>query len=258
MKFKETLKSSWKYFKPNETILIFVGVFLFMTILTVMAMYRKENKFDSNVRYENLTAEQRRQVESFNDEAKLGEDDSMVRQTERVREASSIGLGLSLFLVRERVSNNRTLNLKEVMTEFAKSEILPPGCQVLQPDKTVDYGVVRTQRGIYYVRYLSQPLKIEILSSGVNGLADGNTFILRLPDTSAAKIPVEANSPKVTTAGAWATLFEAPPNVNHYIPAPFAPAQSFQAMNWKIVGLQQVEFSPEKLQEINNFLQKQN
>lgn len=257
MKIKELVKSSWKFFKPNETILIFVGIFLFMTILTVVSMYRRENKFESNVQYENLTAEQRRQVESMTEDVKLGEDDAVVRQTERIREASSIGLGLSLFLVRERVSNDRVLNLKETMTEFGKSEILPPGCHVLQTDKNTDFGIIRTRRGVYYIRYLAQPLKIEILSSGINGTADGNTFILRLPDTSAAKIPVEANSPKVTSAGAWATLFEAPSSENHYIPPPFASAQAFQAMNWKIVGLQQAEFSPEKLQEINNFLQKQ-
>lgn len=237
--------------------LIIFGVFFVLAVFTVVAMYRAPKKDSFSVRYENLTPEQRRQLESLADDARVGETDKNVRYAERVREASSIGLGLSLYLVRERVSRDRTLSLQEAMSEFAKSDVLPPSCQVLLPDRQTDYGLVQTARGIYYIRYSPSPLKIEILSGGFNGLSDGSTFILRVPDTSAANLPIEANSLKVKSAGAWATIFEAPENENHYIPPPFTPVQTFTAMNWQVRGLQQTELSAERVQELNGFLHRQ-
>jgi hypothetical protein len=256
MKAAQTL---WKYTKPTETMLIMFGVFAFLAIVTAITMYRNsENKFNGQVRYENLSPETRRQVESVAEDIRLGEDDSNLRYAERIREASSIGLGLSLYIVRERVSSDRVLTLPQMMDEFAKSDVLPPSCKVLLPDKPTDYGLVQTARGIYYIRYQSSPLKLEILSSGADPVADGSTFILRVPDTSAAKIPIEAGSNKVKSAGAWATIFEAPASENYYIPPPFAPVQSYAAMNWQVRALQQTELSPERMQKINEYLQRQN
>ena len=256
---KKVIKSAWKYLKPNEFVLVIFGVFIVLAIFTAIKMYRDPSveKFDGKLNYENLSPEQKRQIESIAEDTRLGETDSNLRYAERVREASSIGLGLSLYLVRERVSNNRVLTLQQTMVEFAKSDLLPPACQVLNPDSQTDYGLVKTERGVYYVRYSPAPLKLEVLSSGANGLADGSTFIIRVPDTSAANLQVKANSAKTTSAGAWATIFEAPENENHYIPAAFAPVQSFAAMNWQIRALQQTELSPERVQELNKFLQRQ-
>lgn len=250
-------KNFWKFVKPTETIFIMGGVFFVLTVVTVVTMYRNNNSFKPEVRYENLTPEQRRQIESVSEDIRLGETDSNARYADRVREASSIGLGLSLYLVRERVSKDRTLTLSETMTEFAKSDVLPPSCEVLLPDRPTDYGLVKSAQGIYYVRYSPSPLKIEILSGGYNGLADGSVFILRVPDTSAANLPLENASPKTTSAGAWATIFEAPANQNHYIPPAFAPVQTFTAMNWQVRPLQQTELSAARMQELNNFLQRQ-
>ncbi len=255
------IKIIWSFFKPNETILVIFGVFLVLCAVTAAAMYRNSEsaKFTGTVRYENLSPEQRRQIESVSDEIRIGETDSNLRFAERLREASSIGLGLSLYLVRERVANNRFLTLAEMMTEFSKSDLLPPACQVLLSTRpTTEYGMVQTARGTYFIRYSPAPLKLEILSAGKNGLEDGATFLVRVPDTSAAKLPVNANSSKVTSAGAWATLFEAPLNQNHYIPPPFAPVQSFAAMNWQIRPLRQTELSAERMQELNGFLQRNN
>lgn len=255
---KKAIKSAWKFLKPNEFVLVLGGVFFVLAVVTAIQMYRNSDaeKFNGKLTYENLTPEQKRQIESIAEDTRLGETDNNLRYAERVREASSIGLGLSLYLVRERVSNNRVLTLAQTMSEFAKSELLPPACQVLTPDRPTDYGLVQTSRGVYYIRYSPAPLKLEVLSSGFNGLSDGSTFIIRVPDTSAANLPVAANSPKVTSAGAWATIFEAPENENHYIPPAFAPVQTFTAMNWQIRALQQTELSPERVRELNKFLQR--
>lgn len=255
----KSLKTVWSFLKPNETMLVAFGVFAVLAIVTAVTMYRdtEQKSFNGTLRYENITPEQRRQVESIAEDIRIGETDVNLRFTERLREASSIGLGLSLYLVRERVSNNRILTVPQMMAEFAKSDLLPPACQVLLSTRsTTEYGLMQSERGYYYIRYSPSPLKLEILSAGRDGLEDGATFLLRVPDTSASKMPIEANSSKVSSAGAWATLFEAPLNTNHYIPPPFAPVQTFTAMNWQVRALQQTEFSPERMQEINSFLQR--
>lgn len=255
MKLEKTRKAAWKFLKPNETMLIMFGIFTVLAIVTGVSMYRRETKFEGNLVYQNLSSEQRRQAEKMPEIAKVGEDDTSFRLSERIREASAVGLGLSMYLVHERISDNRVLTLQQMMSEFSKSDLLPPAAVVLFPDRQTDYGIVKTALGAYFVRYSPAPLKIEILSSGFQGLGDGATFIIRLPDTSAASLRVTANSPKVTSAGAWATLFLAPENENHYIPAPFSPVQTFAAMNWQITPLQQTELSPAKVQELNTFLQ---
>lgn len=252
-------KNAWQYFKPNQSMLLMGGFFCVIAIVVVVTMHRQRQQqpFAAKLRYENLTPEQKRQFDNFGDAARLGEDDGNVRYAERLREASSVGLGLSLYLVRELVAHNRTLSLSEVMNEFAHSDILPPFCQVVSPSPSKDFGVVQTPNGLYIIRYSPVPLKVEVISSGAKGLADGPTFLLRVPDTSAAHLPLPAQNRRVTSAGAWATLFEAPLNENHAVPSAFAPTQTFTALNWRVQPLQQTELAPDKVQELNRFLQQQ-
>lgn len=239
--------------------LLMGGFFCVIAIVVAVTMYRqsRQQPFAAQLRYEHLTQEQKRQFANFGDGARLGEDDRNARYAERLREASSIGLGLSLYLARERVVNNRALSLSEAMYEFAHSDIVPPACQVVPQTPMKDYGVAQTANGLYIIRYSPVPLKVEVLSSGAQGLADGPTFLLRVPDTSAAHLPLPAQNRRVTSAGAWATLFEAPLNETHAVPPPFAPAQTYTALNWRIQPLQQTELTPDKIQQLNQFLQQQ-
>jgi len=251
-------QTAWKFLKPNETMCVIFGVFFFLAIITAISMYRNKSEFNAEINYEKLTPAQKKRVDAIAANVPVGDSDKNVRYAERVREASSIGLGASLFLVSQRVSRNRVMTLPDVMKEFAKSDLLPPGVTVLFPNTPASYGLLKTERGFYYLNYSAAPLKVEILAASLNGLADGAEFILRVPDTSAANMKPSVDSSKVSSAGAWATIFEAPENENHYIPPPFSPVASFTAMNWKIRPLQQSEMSPERIKELNEYLQKQN
>ena len=250
--------SAWKFVKPNEMMFVFAGGFFLLVIITAVSMYRNSAPYQSQVNYENLPPEQKKRVDDVLKNVPVGDDDKNVRYAERVREASSIGLGLSLFLVSERVSGNRVLTLPDAMNGFSRSALLPPGVIVLLPEKAVSYGLLRTERGIYYINYSPRPLKIEILAGSFSSLADGAVFVLRVPDTSAARLKPDVASPKISAAGAWATIFEAPETENHYIPPPFSPAQTYLAMDWKMRPLQQAEMSPQRVEQLNQFLQNQN
>ncbi len=254
---KDLKEKTWQYLKPSELMFVLFGVFIFLSAVAGVMIYRGE-QFSGKLKYEDLSPDQKTKVKNLAENIQLGNDDQNVRYAERVREASSIALGVSIFLVSERISHNRVLTLEELMTEFSKSDLLPPSVQVVLPDRKTDYGMLRTDRGVYFIRYLPKPLKIEILSGSFAGKSDGVVFIIRLPDTTAANMSPQVDSQKVTSAGAWATLFEAPETGDHYIPPPFAPVETYKAMNWQIKPLQQTDISPERLQQLNDFLKREN
>lgn len=251
-------ETAWKFLKPTETMCVILGVFTLLALVAGISMYRDETAFNATLSYEKMSPTQKKRAETLALNIPTGDFDKNVRYSERIREASAIGLGASLFLVSERVSRNRVLTLIELMRDFSKSDLLPPGTEVLLPTTPASFGLLKTTRGFYYLHYSPAPLKVEILAASFNGLADGAEFILRVPDTSAANLKPEVSSIKVTSAGAWATIFEAPETDNHYIPPPFSPAAAYLAMEWKIRPLQQSEMSAERVAQLNEYLQKQN
>lgn len=236
---------------------VVIGVFVVLAVITLVVM-RRDKAFDAEFKYENLSPVQKKRADAIVANIPTGDSDKNVRYADRIREASSIGLGMSMFLVSQRVSKNRIMSLPELMKEFSTSDLLPPGVAVLLPDKAVSYGLLKTGSGLYYLNYSPRPLKIEVLAASFNGLHDGAVFVLRLPDTSAANLKPQADSPKVFSAGAWATLFEAPENPNHYIPPPFSPAETYRALNWQTRPLQQSEISPQRMAQLSEYLQKLN
>lgn len=250
----ELKKTTWKYLKPSPVIMMMFGVFAVISMFALVSNYREGDKFEANIKYEMSESRKKRIIESIPEEVRTGEYDKNVRYSDRIREASSVGLGLSMFVISQRVSKGRVMALSDVMTEFSASELLPPGVTVLLTQKELSFGVVQTQRGIYLIRYSSRPLKLEILATTIRGFEDGAVFILRIPDTSASNKKVSGKSSKVKTAGAWATLFEAPENVKHSIPPAFSNVSTFEQLNWKVSPLQQTELSPERIKQLNEFV----
>lgn len=242
------------FFKPEAPQVIIA--FLMLTICG-MAYFSMTAEQTHNLKVEYEAKKQRLIAdESIEPElVQLGETDPTVKYAERQREASSIGLGMSLFVVRQRVSYQRSFDdIQSLLSEFAKSDIFPPQMTMLVPKQAVAYGIIGSARGLYYIRYQPNPLKIEILACGNNGLDDGAVFVLRLPETSAADVRVEPNA-KVSVAGKWATLFVSPSYGNAYLPPAFAPPADYQNSGWTIEPLRSAEISPEKLNQIQNFLQ---
>jgi hypothetical protein len=192
------------------------------------------------------------------EEIRLGETDPNTLLTERIREASALSIGLGWFVLSERVTDTPkvTESVNELMDNFSQSPLLPPGMTVLNPTIKTDYGLLATRLGVYYVRYRARPLMIEILASGRKGGADGAVFALRIPDRSAAEFAAnQPGSSKIKIAGAWASLYIAPDNQNAYIPPPFSPGTAYLNTGWKPEVLRADNFSPEKINELQNFLE---
>lgn len=258
---KNRLSSVIGFFKPDAGQLVFVvaGV----VIVGAFALSRfSGDTLDARVEFtnDNPVAEFKKSRTQLTSESiRLGETDSNLRLAERIREGSSIAIGLGWFVLGERVGDapTTTRDIGELMENFARSSLLPPGCQVLSPISKPDYGLIQTPRGLYFIRYRASPVAIEVLASGNKGSADGAAFVFRVPDRMASEyLASQPNqSSGVKSAGGWASLYLAPENQNAYIPAPFAPGEAYLNTGWKPEPMRVEDFTPEKLAELQNFLE---
>lgn len=259
---KNRLSSVIGFLKPDAGQLVFVVAGI--VIVGAFALSRFSNEtLDARVEFtENspIAEFKKSRTQLTSESIRLGETDSNLRLAERIREGSSIAIGLSWFVLSERVSDapKTTSDIGELMENFSRSPLLPPGCHVLFPVSKPDYGLIETPRGLYFIRYRANPVAIEVLATGNKGSADGAVFVFRVPDRMASEYL--ANQPNQTSgvkesAGGWASLYIAPENKNAYIPAPFAPGDAYLNTGWKPEPMRIDKFTPEKLAELQNFLE---
>lgn len=176
----------------------------------------------------------------------MGDNDPAVRYADRLRDASALSISFSLYTLNERMVNNRIIqDNASVLDGLNKSGLMPPGLSVASQS-----GVVRSPYGLYYIRYRPNPFGVEILSVGGNGLADGEVFIIRLPDSAP---PPAAELAPSQSAGGYATLYTAPRG-DTVVPKPFASFKDMESAGWKQEPLRAAPYSPEQVQELKNWL----
>lgn len=254
------LSSFFGFLKPDSNQLVFVVAALVIIGGFIMSRFAGGEKLNANVQFEENSPIEKfknRRTQLTSETVRLGETDPNLRLAERTREASAMAIGLGWFVLNERTSASPkiTLAVSELMENFARSPLLPPGCSVLMTTTKTDYGLIQTARGLYYVRYRARPLMIEILASGRDSGVDGAVFALRLPDRQAADyLANQPNMASVKIAGSWASIYMAPENKNAYIPPPFAPGAAYLNTGWKPEVLRAGEFSSEKINELQKFL----
>lgn len=258
LRFAQGLQKFFKPEPPQVVIFVMICVFSLMAYFSMTAEQTHELRVQYADKKNKLAADE---AAVSAEVISLGETDPTVKYAERQREASAIGLGLSLYIVRQKISYDRDFkDIPVLMSEFSKSDIFPPQTKLIQTQNAVPYGIFATTRGLYYVRYQAAPLKLEIIACGANGLKDGAVFVLRLPETAAANSSVQDSAADLTNgksapAGKWATLFVSPSAGNPYLPPAFSDASVYQNSGWTIEPLRSTEFSPEKIQQLQKFLE---
>lgn len=208
---------------------------------------------DASVLYndDNPANQEKQKKQAKKEFYQTGEYDANLKYAERVREASAISLGLSLFLLRERIMEQKTsASINDILARFDTHELKPPGVRV-QSNSGADYGLVRSTRGVYLLRYRAKPFVLEVLACGTNGMSDGAIFLLRVPDQARAQI-VGGDSTQVVAS--WAVLYVAPNNRAAWIPPAFSPAETFVNTGWQLEPLQANDVSPDRLAELNRYL----
>lgn len=246
------MKNPLKDLSPSAYVFL---VTFFIVVVAGLARYKAGHSFDPNVTFEDGSAQEetaRRESGYKVKPSSLGQNDISVRYADRLRDASALTLGLSLYVLHERLANNRAIpTASALMSEFGRSDLMPPRMSVLTPDRPLEYGMVASPLGVYFVRYRPTPLTVEVLAAGARGLSDGAIFMIRLPEAQPA--PVSSDVQQQNIAGGYATVFVAP-FANATVPVAFSSPQAFIAAGWSQEPLRTVPFSPEKLAALQNFL----
>ncbi|MEP7342606.1 MAG: hypothetical protein ABI977_33065 [Acidobacteriota bacterium] len=164
-------------------------------------------------------------------------DGEVERTAARVRDASALTMGLTLFAVNEGLNRRAITNVGTLVGRFAARSLLPPGVR-----QNTAPGVLESERAMIYVRYRPEPLAIEILSVGRERL-DGPALIGRIAAGG--------------DEDAGASLFIARGLGDVLLPDPFTPAARMTALNWSLEPLRDRAFTPQEMEQINGWLQAQ-
>jgi hypothetical protein len=168
-------------------------------------------------------------------------DGEVERTAARVRDASALTMGLTLFAVNEGLNRRAMTNVENLVTRFAARDLLPPGVK-----QNAAQGVLESARALIYVRYRPEPLAIEVISVCRERL-DGPALIGRI--ATGGQVDTSANT--------GATLFVARGLGDVQLPEPFAPAARMTALNWTPEPLRDRAFTPQEMEQINGWLQAQ-
>jgi len=95
---------------------------------------------------------------------------------ERLREAAALGVGSMLVATQRDLDHAPILSVEALLRAMAREELLPPDMVLDQSGSSVS-----SKHAVYYVRYRSDPLGVEIVSVG-RGSLSGPPLLVRLPD----------------------------------------------------------------------------
>jgi len=124
-----------------------------------------------------LEQQRRQQVRAF---VSVSEGE-VARTEERIREATAVALGVSLFAATESLSHRIPASELALLSGVEKAGLFPPGMELI--DNSV---LITSERGTLRVRYRPEPLCIEVVSIG-RERTDGPALLLRVPSMIAGK-----------------------------------------------------------------------
>ena len=130
-----------------------------------------------NQAQEILERQRRQQVRAF---VSVSEGE-VSRTEERIREATALALAASLFAATESLSHRIPATDRALLSGVQKAGLLPPGMQLVN-----NAVLVSSERGMLQVRYLPEPLCIEVVAIG-RERTDGPVLLLRVPSMIAGE-----------------------------------------------------------------------
>ena len=173
--------------------------------------------------------------------------DPAARYAERLREAASLAIGLALTAFSERFQSRRfPASLAALVAAAEQRGLLPPG---IKWDAAGQY--FNGAAGRYWARYRTGSFGLEVLSAGWRGWADGEVFLLRLPDEAGQVLAPADSAPRASWAALW--VANSPESL---IPAPFAPAAQLPARGWRPESLRPGATNPARLADLLAWLKE--
>src|SRR6266498_5287588 len=154
---------------------------------------------------------------------------------ERLREAAALGVGSVLLATQRNLDHVPFSSVEALLWAMASDGLLPP-------DMVLDGSgsSVSSRYAVYYVRYRSDPLGVEIVSIG-KGILSGPPLLVRLPDDEFSQNAMTYYvAPK---AGGGVT-----------VPVAFAAPAQIIAAGWQPVTFKATDVSPEEVEKGRQWL----
>lgn len=227
-----------KHWRPSPAqITISTAAFIILLMLALGWLSARRNRFTARVEIADPVIETAAAKSKSNPATQLLPDGEVERTALRVREVSSLVIGLTLFAVNEGLARRPIGNVEALTGRFVTRGLLPPGVERHDAN-----GVLSSGHAVIYVRYRPDPLAVEIVSLGRERL-DGPAIIGRIATGS--------------DESADAALFISRELGNVALPAPFASSARIAAMSWTVEPLRERTLAPEEWEQINAWLRGQ-
>lgn len=132
----------------------------------------------------------------------------------RLRETGALGMAMSLTVFAEfSEKKNIPATLETVLSAAAERGLMPP-------EMIFENGDIVSPSSVFFVRFRSEPLAFEILSSPKQATAKSPALMLRFPLASLDKRTI--------------TYFQSPATNHFEMPEPFAPLDKIVAAGWTL------------------------
>ncbi len=154
---------------------------------------------------------------------------------ERLREAAALGVGTMLLCTQRNLNHNPFLSVEALLGAMASDGLIPPDMVLDRSGSSVS-----SRYAVYYVRYRSNPLGVEIVSIG-KGSVSGPPLLVRLPDDEFSQSAMTYYvAPK---AGGGVT-----------VPVAFAAPAQIIAAGWQPVTFKTTDVPPDEAEKGRQWL----
>jgi hypothetical protein len=139
-------------------------------------------------------------------------DSEVPRTAERLRDATAVAIAASTNILDGAMRNQMPRDAPTIITNIAQRQLIPNEWLTNQP------GVLAMPHSTVHLRYLKQPISIEVVSVP-NDRNDGPAILIRIPDAE--------------NTGVGARYFESMQLDGIVYPNPFAPIAEIIASGWQ-------------------------
>jgi hypothetical protein len=147
-------------------------------------------------------------------------DSEVPRTAERLRDATAVTIAATTSVVEAALHNQSPRDAAAILASIAERQLIPTEWLTNQP------GVLAMPHSTVHLRYLRQPIVIEVISVP-NERSDGPAILIRIPDTENTNV-----GPR---------YFESMQLDGVVYPAPFAPIAEIIASGWQPRSFKQTQ-----------------
>jgi hypothetical protein len=161
-------------------------------------------------------------------------DGEVPRTAERLRDATAVAIAATTNVVEAALHNQSPRDASAILASIAERQLIPAEWLTNQP------GVLAMPHSTVHLRYLRQPIAIEVISVP-NERHDGPAILIRIPDT------------ENTTVGP--RYFESMQLDGVVYPAPFAPIAEIIASGWQPRAFKQTQIPDDQRAQLEQWSQ---